>query len=675
MVKYFFFVLVIIFSCGKKEANSKEPKEDLEPIVKSLDSLKNHPFDAILREKKLDETYFLIQEIKSDSLRNQALFLLSFHLLEKKDSLNFIKINKKTLLLSQKLRDTGKIAESYWDLAYFYGESGNYEESFLNYSKAQRLYALKGLKLQSGRMLLRMAIIQKNIKDYTGSEINTINAIRIFEPIKARKYLYGCYNTLGIIYNELQEYDKALFYHQKANEYQKLIDTGSYYKEKTLNNIGIIYKNTGKNFDAINNFKKALQNKTISENDPHLYAMLLDNLAYSRMLANDTLGVYDLFRKALDVRERIQHQAGVAINKIHLAEYFLLKRDTVKSIKLAQEAYFISRESGNNKEVLQSLVLLSKLKTDRGKEYLDKYITLNDSLQKEERAIRNKFARIRFETDKFIAQNNELNIQKRWMIFGFSGLILLLVSVFANRNQRIKNRELKLIQQQQQTNEEIYNLLIDSQSKIEEAQEKEKKRISSELHDGILSQFFGVRLNLEFWNDCTGEESVAKRSKYINELKLLERDIRKVSHELNIDFLSSEKSFLYIIAELLKEQEKNDSFISELIVEDEIKWEKLPPKVKINLYRIVQEAIHNIIKYANANKVKVSFYQTDNKDLIVSIEDDGKGFEVESITDGIGIKNMKMRSKDLKGSISFQSSKKGTRIEIKLPKNQYEGIN
>jgi signal transduction histidine kinase len=666
MVKFLFILfLVTIFSCEKGRTHSNDLKENLITIKKSLDSLKSVSGDTCSREKEINKTYQLIQDIKNDSLKNEAFFYFPF--LENKDSLNFIKLNNVTRLLSQKLRDTAKIAESYWDLAYFFSNNGLLEKSFFNYSKAQRLYASKGMKLESGRMLLRMAIIQKNIKDYTGSEINTINAIRIFEPLKEKKFLYGCYNNLGIIYNELQEYDRALFYHKKANEYLKELKTDLYYKEKTLNNIGVVYQNTGEHSDAISHFREALLNKTISEDDPYLYAMLLDNFAYSKMLAKDTLGVYKYFLKGLRIREKIQHKAGIAINKIHLAEYFALKGDSVQSNKLAQEAYIISEESGNNKEVLQSLFLLSKLNRDRGKEYLDKFIALNDSLQKEERAIRNKFARIRFETDEFIAQNYELNIQKRWMIFGFSGLTLLLVSVFLNRTQRIKNRELKLIQRQQQTNEEIYDLLIESQTKIEEAQEKEKKRISRELHDGILSQFFGVRLNLEFLNDSTDEESITKRSTYINELKLLEKEIRKVSHELNIDFLSSERSFLHIVTELLKEQENYGSFKSQLIVEDEIKWENLAPKLKINLFRIIQEALHNVTKYADAENFKVSFLQSE-KELIVIIEDDGRGFEIESIKDGIGIKNMRMRCKDLKGVISFKSGDNGTRIEIIIPK-------
>ncbi len=668
MVKFFLlFFLVIIFSCEKKNSDGNDFNQDMESIKKTINQLKNNTYDSISREKEIAQIQKLIQEVKNDSLRNEALFLLSYYFLENEDSLRFMKFNKETFSLSQKLQDTSKIAESYWDLAFFYSNYGNYEKSFSNYSRAQGLYALKGMKLESGRMLLRMAIIQKNIKDYTGSEITTINAIRIFEPIKEKKYLYACYNTLGIIYNELQEYDKALFYHQKANEYQKGLKIETHYKEKTLNNIGVIHQNKGKHYDALSHFNEALLNKTISENDPQLYAMLLDNRAYSRMLSKDTLGVYNDLIKGLRIREEIQHKAGIAINKIHLAEYFALKGDSVQSNKLAEEAYIVSKESNNNKEILQSLFLLSRLSKDGREEFLGKYISLNDSLQNEERAIRNKFARIRYETDEFIAQNNELNIQNKWMIFGFSGIILLLISVFFNRNQRIKNRELKLIQEQQQTNEEIYNLLIESQTKIEEGQEREKKRISRDLHDGILSQFFGVRLNLEYLNDCTDKESIAKRSTYINELKFLEKDIRKVSHELNMDLLSSEKSFLYIVDELLNEQENYGSFKSELSVKDEMKWEHLPPKSKINLYRIIQEALHNINKYADAKNVKVTFLQTD-REFIVIIEDDGKGFEVESVKDGIGIKNMKTRSKDLKGSISFQSSKDGTRIEIKLPK-------
>ena len=69
--------------------------------------------------------------------------------------------------------------------------------------------------------LQNMAIIQTELKDYTGSEITTFKALTVLKPLKKYEPIYKCYNNLGIIFNELEEYDQALFYHNKALEYQR----------------------------------------------------------------------------------------------------------------------------------------------------------------------------------------------------------------------------------------------------------------------------------------------------------------------------------------------------------------------------------------------------------------------------------------------------------------------
>ena len=73
----------------------------------------------------------------------------------------------------------------------------------------------------SGRMLLNMAIMQSDVKDFTGSEITTIRAISKLKPLKKYQQLYRCYNNLAISFNNLEEYDKAIENHKIALEYPK----------------------------------------------------------------------------------------------------------------------------------------------------------------------------------------------------------------------------------------------------------------------------------------------------------------------------------------------------------------------------------------------------------------------------------------------------------------------
>ena len=113
-----------------------------------------------------------------------------------------------------------------------------------------------------------------------------------------------------------------------------------------------------------------------------------------------------------------------------------------------------------------SLMLLSKVNEgDIAKKYLYRYVNLNDSLLSNERAARNKFAGIRFETNQIKAENEIISRRNEWLIGISGGLLLTSLLVYIIISQRARNKELRFAQQQQEANEEIYNLMLDQQNK------------------------------------------------------------------------------------------------------------------------------------------------------------------------------------------------------------------
>ena len=229
---------------------------------------------------------------------------------------------------------------------------------------------------------------------------------------------------------------------------------------------------------------------------------------------------------------------------------------------------------------------------------------------------------------------------------------------------KIKSSRVK--QKQQEANEEIYNLMLSQQDKVEEARSNEKKRISQELHDGILGRLFGTRLNLDSLNLSESKEAIQKRSNYISDLKIIEEDIRKISHDLNTDFVSG-SGFMDILSELIDKQSQAYQFQCEFNHKDDINWESVSNKTKINIYRIIQESLQNIYKHANAKTVKISL-KVKNDVICLSISDDGKGFDIQKSKKGIGLKNIKSRVNELDGEVNFESEiNKGTTITINIP--------
>ncbi|NHM05994.1 sensor histidine kinase [Flavobacterium sp. CYK-4] len=300
-------------------------------------------------------------------------------------------------------------------------------------------------------------------------------------------------------------------------------------------------------------------------------------------------------------------------------------------------------------------------------QYSKEYIKISDSLQKEERKAKDKFARIAFETDEIIQQKDKLTEQNRTLLYFFIGTLFLGILLFVIRTQRAKNRELLLKQQQQKVNEEIYNLMISQQATIEENRVKEKKRIAQELHDGVLGRLFGARLNLDSLNRFSDEESINNRFNYLNELKNIEQDIREISHDLNREKYVLINNFVAIVSNLLEEQSSSFDPILTSSLDESIKWDKVANTVKINLYRILQESLQNINKYANAKHITVEFKNQDNH-ILLTITDDGDGFDVNTKKRGIGLQNMQSRVAECEGTFEIKSKKgKGTQTTVSVP--------
>ena len=98
-----------------------------------------------------------------------------------------------------------------------------------------------------------------------------------------------------------------------------------------------------------------------------------------------------------------------------------------------------------------------------------------------------------------------------------------------------------------------------------------------------------------------------------------------------------------------------------------INWDAVSNKKKIHIYRLVQEALHNIYKHAKAENIKISF-KLKNNVICLEIEDDGSGFDVNKAKSGIGLKNMNSRISEIHGLLEINSElNKGTTVRIEVP--------
>lgn len=582
-------------------------------------------------------------------------------------------VNKDNLVLAEKLNDSSSLAIINHNLGYYYHANQLNDSAYYYYSNALELYDKLDNERNVSSVLINVANIQQVENDFIGAEINAIKAIEILQKRPKSESvlddLWILYNLLGINALNLELYSKSLEYHDEAFRISQEMKSSEYNKLYTQNNQAFVYRKLGNLDKAISLYSNILETEHLFEEDPSFYALILENIAYTRFLNGDRNleKIESLFKRAYKISDSIDDPITKVGVTVSMSKFYKDLGRTTDALKYANETYITSKSIESNDILLESLLILSELKGgDEGKAYLNEHIKLSDSLLNVERNVRNKFARIEFETDKIQEENERISQQRMWLLIVSSVLLVTLFLLYIIITQRAKNKELQFEKDQQKANEEIYNLMLSQQDKVDEARANEKKRISQEMHDGILGRLFGTRLSLDSLNFSEGKEAIQNRSNYINELKTIEDDIRKISHDLNTDFVAG-SGFMDIVSELIEKQTNAYQLNYKFDYTDDMSWENVSNKNKINIYRIIQESLQNIYKHANAEEVKISF-QLKNDVILLTITDDGQGFDINKSKKGIGIKNINARVDDLEGTVDFISEiNKGTTITIKIP--------
>lgn len=658
----FKFLMLFVFFAGTKiSANNYTQDKGSDSITYYINYSKNKKNPLNTKLLYLKKAYAYLNNFPDDSLKCRKLSAIAYRYYKLSDTLQFKKTNKQAYQLALKIKDSFSIADTHWNYAFFYKKLEIYNKSFYHYNTAYHYFDKLNKTYESARMLFSMAFIKGRYRDYKASEILTFQAIKKFKQINNNQYLYSTYNHLGLLQNDIKEYDKALFYYNKSliyfNENKLKKYLGSY------NNMANIYFEKKEYKKALKFYNKELIKKTGIVN----YARVLNNRAMCKLLMKDTFGIKEDFYKALKIRDSSKNKAAIVNSKINISDYYKYLKDTVTAFKYAKEANLLAKEIKNGGDYLTTLKHLADLDLKNSKQYLDRYIAFNDSLITTERRTQNKFTRIEFETDEYIEETEKLTQQNLVLTISSIGTILVLSLLYFIRVQKVKNEKLRLETEQQKANEEVYVLTLQQQAKLEKERVNERNRISAELHDGILGKLFGTRVNLGFLGMKMTTDTQEKHQAFLDELQVIEKEIREVSHKLSDNFDDTSIGFYSIITQLLKDKSIVGNFTYALTQSEEVSWNEIDEIKKANIYRIIQEALQNIIKHAKAKKIILDF-SIFNEQLVITLKDDGIGFNTIKSKKGIGLKNITSRTKKLNGTLKLISeATKGTTLTINIP--------
>ena len=201
---------------------------------------------------------------------------------------------------------------------------------------------------------------------------------------------------------------------------------------------------------------------------------------------------------------------------------------------------------------------------------------------------------------------------------------------------------------------------------IIKTQEEERYEIGGELHDNVCQILATSMISLGMikkYIEPTAAQWYNNTKEYIN---MASEEIRNLSHRLAPAFFD-DSSFEVAIEVLLNSFNVADQYEIEIYFDEKFNDIKLNLELQLNIYRIVQEQLRNIMKYAKASKINLNFSIVEEI-LIIKLTDNGVGFIVDKAKSGIGMANMKRRAELFSGTFFINSSPgSGCSIMVKIP--------
>lgn len=411
-----------------------------------------------------------------------------------------------------------------------------------------------------------------------------------------------------------------------------------------------------------------------NEKEMYEYPLYLNKLGYVYLLLGDIDNSNQCLYESLHYQKKngfLNLFSSTYLNLSHLAKIEKNERLVKFNLDKALET------NQGDVQVLKDIYLAYKdYYSNQGdfineNESLAQFNKINDSIFNVEKAKLGIDLESRFqlrENKKELALKEKI-IQKEQkikslLVIGFGILLLLLIALIALYFNNIKTQE-KLRNNQKLLHEEQLKSMLENQrteiikEKIK-AKLEERSKLSLELHDGIANEIGALKVSLTNENalDATNINSI------VDKIDKLYNEVRDLSHDLHSDKILDIEFSQLINSLCLIAEKKGIKTIKNVLINEKINT--LEDSFLLNIYRILQEAINNVLKHANATEIQLDIIQSDTE-LFLIIKDNGVGFSKNSSKSGIGLKNIEKRIEMLKGKFNIISSEEGTTLDIKLP--------
>ncbi|MBT0607799.1 ATP-binding protein [Aequorivita echinoideorum] len=646
-----------------------------------------------------DISYFrnIVDTTENPTIKLAALDSLLFKTF-RQDNDAFIKYSQEYINLAQEIDSVEPAAKKAMNLQNIltnYGNDPLNAITIINGVLARKYkirdsFLLGGLYSKRGNAYAKIDL-KKAIEDYT-TALKNFSSTDLLHIADAYLYRGQAYSSLGKFVLAGEDFKKAYGIYEDNKEYRYMVFAqqgiinmfsmnGFYEKAKLERDILIEkMKSLGLNSYLANEYyNQALDYKKMGERDLEYKSLLKAEKVFDRNSPDKStyIGIHSRLIEYYCEHEQLEEaKAHVALidkeeyqifndNSTELnylsgkAKYLLTTGKYDEALKLAKQKLEVAKTFGIEDEIMNSYFLLSEIFYEMGdfKKSLDNNRAagaIKDSIYNRSTATSLAYYQTLYETEKkekelvekttnisLLEKDNE-SFKKAILLAGLAILLGFGIIILYRNQRHLKGN--KTLQ------EKFSQELIVSQ-------ESERRRISKDLHDGIGQQLLLIKNKLIDSNDIETKKMVDLT---IEEVRTISRDL----HPFHLQELGITKAIEYTINLI---DENTNLFISAEIDNIDNIFSK---EEEMNIYRIVQESLSNILKHAKAEAGKVSIKKFRNN-ILISIRDNGAGFDFnEKFQDvkSLGLKTLLERTRFLRGQMKVTSKKEtGTLLEFQFP--------
>ena len=546
-----------------------------------------------------------------------------------------ILLANETLKEAKVINDAERIAETERILSILYYYDGDYDAStnsalsaiknfevLKNYSKAGDLYAILGYQMK-----------RRNIKKafhYMKTGIDYLEKDQNFPSLS------GAYNNIGVLYEMSNDYDSALIFYNKGLEIVKSLND-SIGLPYSYNNLSALYllQNDFKKSEEFLDKSFEIRNRRNDLNGMAENYQFYGDL-YAKQNKNDL--ALENYQKAFEIGEKIEYPYICQRTQEELSKLFEKKGDFEAALNAQKKASYFKEQILNE----QTNKTIAQLEIEFDTEKKEKELIQND---------------LKFQKAEQEAERKNFG----FLILAIITVLILIIASIIYRQQKYKNNELV-------EKNNLQKLIADE--KLKNELNEERLRISRDLHDNIGSQLTFITSSVENIKYLNKDAKVTPRLSQISDFtKSTINQLRDTIWAMNKSAISMDDLHKRILNFVNQAQDSAPSIQFEVEVSPNNQNYRLNAEQGITVFRIIQEAVNNALKYANASQIKTSL-KTGKNEVCIQIKDNGIGFDSKNVLLGNGLNNMNERAKRIQATLLIQSElKEGTLVEIKLKVN------